>query len=73
MKTGEKMVDCQVELPFRYFYCTLHNYAVTDDTNNRDHAVTATQKTILSGFRMDARSVKNRDNELSELLVGIEE
>ena len=38
-----------------------------------DHAVTATQKMILSAFRMDARSVKNRANELSELLAKIEE
>ena len=38
-----------------------------------DHAVTATQKTILSAFRMDARSVKNRANELGGLLTGIEE
>ena len=37
------------------------------------YAVTATQKTILGAFRMDARSVRNRANELSELLAGIEE
>ena len=44
-----------------------------DGRYRMDHAVTATQKTILSAFRMDARSVKNRSNELSELLAGIEE
>ena len=44
-----------------------------DGRYRMDHAVTATQKTILSAFRMDARSVKNRANELSELLAGIEE
>ena len=44
-----------------------------DGRYRMDHAVTATQKTILSAFRMDARSVKNRANELSELLAKIEE
>ena len=44
-----------------------------DGRYRMDHAVTATQKTILSAFRMDARSVKNRANELSGLLVGTEE
>ena len=37
-----------------------------------DHAVTATQKTILGAFRMDAGTVKKRANELSELLAGNE-
>ena len=44
-----------------------------DGRYRMDHAVTATQKTILGAFRMDARSVKNRANELSELLAGIGE
>lgn len=39
-----------------------------DGRYRMDHAVTATQKTILSAFRMDARSVKNRANELRDLL-----
>ena len=42
-----------------------------DGRYRMDHAVTATQKTILGAFRMDARSVKNRANELSELLAEI--
>ncbi len=44
-----------------------------DGRYRMDHAVTATQKTILSAFRMDAKTVKNRANEISELLAGIEE
>lgn len=44
-----------------------------DGRYRMDHAVTATQKTILGAFGMDARTVKNRANELSELLSGIEE
>jgi transposase len=37
-----------------------------------DHAVTATQKTILGAFGMDSNSIRKDANKLSEVLYGIE-
>jgi hypothetical protein len=37
-----------------------------------DHAVTATQKTILGAFGMDSNSIRKDANKLSEGLYGIE-
>jgi len=33
-----------------------------------DHAITATQKTILGAFGMDSSYIKNKSNELSEII-----
>lgn len=41
----------------------------TDGRYRLDHAVTATQKTILKAFQMDAGFVRNRANELSDILM----
>ena len=37
-----------------------------------DHAVTATQKTILRAFDMDAAFVRSSANELSDILMNYE-
>jgi transposase len=37
-----------------------------------DHAITATQKTILGAFGMDSNSIRKDANKLSEMLYGIE-
>ncbi len=44
-----------------------------DGVYRMDHAVTATQKTILKAFQMDADSIKKMADNLSKQLVGIEE
>lgn len=41
-----------------------------DHVYRLDHAVTKTQKVILSAFRLDAMHVKNKAKEISELLKG---
>lgn len=41
---------------------------LTDNTYHLDHAVTATQKTILKAFGMDAVSIKNYASEISLML-----
>ncbi|MDD3137594.1 MAG: transposase [Lachnospiraceae bacterium] len=44
----------------------------TDGKYRLDHAVTATQKTILNAFGMDASFVRKSANELSEILMNYE-
>lgn len=39
-----------------------------DGRYHMDHAITATQKTILAAFRMDDKTVRKQAMELSEML-----
>lgn len=40
-----------------------------DGRYRMDHAVTATQKTILAAFGMDDKTIRKKANELAEMLV----
>ena len=42
-----------------------------DGNYRMDHAVTATQKTILKAFQMDAGTVKKKANEISKVLAEV--
>ena len=39
-----------------------------DGRYRMDHAVTATQKTILSAFRMDDKIIRKQANELADMI-----